>query len=120
MKQIKNRNINGRPKKSITEVRDYFVRARLNITEYYSAKAKASQAGMKLSEYLRATLQNSQVKERLSKEHNHIILMLTTGLNNLNQLTKRAHQVGYFAIDREVKPLLKEFDNIIKRIEYDG
>ncbi len=120
MKQIANRNKNGRPKKPITEVREYFIKVRLNTEEYYSTKAKASQAGMTVSDYIRATLKNSVVKERFGKEHNHLILHLTNALNNLNQLTKRAHQVGYFAVDRELEPLVSNINNTIKQIEYDG
>lgn len=120
MRQIKNRNTNGRPKKPISEVRDYFAKVRLNTEEYYSTKAKARKASMTMSDYIRATLENSVVKERFGKEHNHLILHLTTALNNLNQLTKRAHQAGYFAVDREVNPLINNINNIIKQIEYDG
>ena len=120
MRQIKNRNNNGRPKKPISEVRDYFAKVRLNTNEYYTTKAKASQAGMTMSDYIRATLNNSVVKERFGKEHNRLILHLTTALNNLNQLTKRAHQVGYFAVDSELKPLVSNINNTIKQIEYDG
>ncbi len=116
----KNRNNNGRPKKSIADVRDYFVRVRLNASEYYSTKAKARQAGMKMSEYIRSALNSSVVKERFGKNHNKMILLLTSALNNLNQLTKRAHQAGYFAVDGELKPLIKDIDNTIKKIEYDS
>ena len=59
MKSIKNRNTKGRPKMQTFEVRDYFAKVRLNTEEYYSTKAKASQAGMTMSQYIRATLQNS-------------------------------------------------------------
>ncbi len=120
MKEIRNRNNNGRPKKPIADVRDYFVRVRLNTNEYYTTKAKAQQAGMKMSEYIRSALNSSVVKERFGKNHNRVIILLTTALNNLNQLTKRAHQAGYFAIDGELKPLIKDIDNTIKQIEYDG
>ena len=120
MKTIKNRNENGRPPMSTIEVRDYVVRVRLNTIEYFTTTEKARDAGVSLSQYIRMAITNSVVKQRISKEHNCIILQLTAGLNNLNQLTKRAHQVGYFAVDRELKPVINALENIIKSIENDG
>lgn len=120
MKTIKNRNNNGRPKKPTIEVKDYIVRVRLDMMEYFTLTEKAREAGMSLSHYIRIAINGSVVKQRLSKENNRIILQLTAGLNNLNQLTKKAHQVGYLAVEQELKPVVTGLENTIKQIEYDG
>lgn len=117
MKTIKNPNKNGRPKKPIAELRDYLVSVRLNTAEYYSAKAKATQAGVTLSEYLRLILRKSQVRQRLTPDQNRLILSLTAMGNNLNQLTKRANQAGYLAVGNELQSKISELDNVIKLIE---
>ncbi len=120
MKQIKNRHINGRPTLIEIDKKSYFARVRLTAEDYFLVKAKAREAGMNMSEYIRSALQKSEVRQRLSPEHNRLILSLTVMGNNLNQLAKRANQVGYLAVDLRVKKMINDLDEVIKMIENDG
>ncbi len=117
MKQIKNRNNRGRPTINEVERKSYFARVRLSTEEYYLVRAKAREAAMNMSEYIRVTLRNSEVKQRLTPEQNRLILGLVGMGNNINQLAKRANQVGYLSVDRELITKVAEIDKVIKLIE---
>ena len=116
----KNRNNNGRPKLPMSENKNYKVTVKFATAEYYSLKSKTRQAGMTISEFIRLAIQNCSVKERLNPSHIKHISQLSGMANNLNQIAKRANQAGYVAVRYEHNSLIKEIDNMIKTIEYDG
>lgn len=120
MKQIINRNNNGRPKLSEIDKKSYFARVRLSTEEYYLIRAKAREADMNMSEYIRSALGSSEVRQRLTLDQHRLILALIGMGNNLNQLAKKANQAGYPTVSGELKLKIKEFDNVIKQIENDG
>lgn len=120
MRTIKNRNVNGRPKLSATEKKGYKVTVKFATAEYYSLKAKAKEAGMTISLFVRNALQQCEVRQRLSAAHLKHILQLTGMANNLNQIAKKANTYGYLAAEAESETLAKEIDNVIKSIENDG
>lgn len=120
MRTIKNRNINGRPKLSATKKKRYKVTVKFATEEYYSLKAKAKETGMTISLLVRSTLQQCEVKQRLSATHLKYILQLTGMANNLNQIAKQANTYGYPAVGAESETLAKEIDYIIKLIENDS
>ena len=120
MRTIKNRNVNGRPKKSATEKKRYKVTVKFATAEYYSLKAKAKEAGMNLSQIIRNAIQNCAIKERLKPSHLRHIVQLTGMANNLNQVAKRANAAGYLAAKNESEALAKSIDNIIRQIEDDS
>lgn len=116
MKQIKNRNNKGRPKVGEIDRKSYFARVRLSTEEYYLVRAKAREAAMNMSEYIRVALRNSEVQQRLTPEQNKLILGLVGMGNNLNQLARRANQVGYLSVGIEINAKIAELDRIIKLI----
>ena len=119
MRTIKNRNENGRPPLPSIEKKSYRVTVKLAPPEYYLLKGKAMSAGVNLSEMIRQSIESCNIKERLNKEHTRLILQLTAMGNNLNQLTKRAHQEGVLRVKTECEGLANDMDNLIKLIEYD-
>lgn len=119
MKQIKNRNNNGRPKVATMVKRSYPITVKFNPSEYYALRATAASAGHNLSEMIRQSLTSCTVKERLSKEHTDLILQLAAMGNNLNQLAKKANQGGIYGLQYECERLANEMDNIIKQIVND-
>ncbi|MFI3320110.1 MAG: plasmid mobilization relaxosome protein MobC [Rikenellaceae bacterium] len=119
MKQIKNRNNNGRPKVATMEKKSYRVTVKLSPPEYYALRGKASKAGCNMSEMIRQSIENCTVKERLCKEHTNHILHLTAMGNNLNQLAKKANQAGMFGLQSECERLLNGIDEGIKFIAND-
>lgn len=120
MRTIKNRNVNGRPKLSATDKKGYKVTVKFATAEYYSLKAKAKEAGMTISLFVRNALQQCEVRQRLSDTHLKHILQLTGMANNLNQIAKKANIHGYSAAGTESEILAEEIDNVIKSIENDG
>ncbi len=116
MKQIKNRNNKGRPTISEVDRKSYFARVRLSTEEYYLVRAKAREAAMTMSEYIRTMLRNSEVRQRLTPDQNKLILALVGMGNNLNQLAKRANQVGYTSVSGEINVKISEIDKVIKLI----
>lgn len=120
MRIIRNRNVNGRPKKSATEKMAKKVTIKFSVVEYYLLSNKAKEAGVNLSVFIRSALQNCTVRERLKASHLSLIHKLTGMANNLNQIAKRANSAGYIAAKSESETLAKSIDNIIKSIEYDS
>ena len=66
MKTIKNRNIGGRPPKAPAEKKGYKITIKMDTEEYYALKAKARDAGINRSEFIRLCIRSSVVKQRLS------------------------------------------------------
>lgn len=120
MKTIKNRNENGRPKLASTEVRKHRIEVRFSTVEYYALKSKAKATRLTISDFIRTSLRNSTIKERLTATHLQLITKLTGMANNLNQIAKKANQAGYVAVKAESETLAKSIDNVIKSIENDG
>lgn len=120
MRVIKNRNVNGRPKKSTLESINKRVSFKLRLIEYKALYYNAAAANITVSELIRSALRNCTIKERLSATHLKLITQLTGMANNLNQIAKRANQAGYIVAKNESETLAKSIDNVIKSIENDG
>lgn len=86
----------ARPKKQPSEkLSRRLPHIRCTESEYASIQAKASQAGMTLSSYVRQAALSGQVVVKESTEDELLWQVRKIG-TNLNQLTKRAHQTGVF------------------------
>lgn len=116
----KNRNNDGRPKLPLTEKKGYKVTVKFATAEYYSLKAKAKEAGMNLSLFIRNALQGAEVRERFSAEHLRYILQLTGMANNLNQIARKANAGGYTNARSEYLHLAMRIDNLLTTMENDG
>jgi hypothetical protein len=86
------RHCGGRPKKVIK--RESATGVRFTKAEYFVIKQKALKAGMRITNYIREMSLNGNVTARTSEEERHFIRQLIGISNNLNQLTKKAHQEG--------------------------
>ena len=116
MKNIKNRNRNGRPTKRIAEKKRYKISLKMATEEYYSLKSKARLAGISLSEYIRSVIRKSVVKQRLSPEHLNYIRQLSGMANNINQIARKANAAGYAETHRDNKNMIDRLDNILEKI----
>lgn len=90
----------GRPKSRVR--RETHVKVRLTATEHFMIGSKAKDAGMRLSDWIRAAARNAKVVAWLKPEDLQIMRMLSGLANNLNQLTKLAHISGILTIARKV------------------
>ena len=73
-------------------------------------------AGKKPSHFLRELLLHGKVVAARTQEDRQQIRMLEGGCNNLNQLTKMAHQQGFSLLKGKIMDLLDEFNKIIGKI----
>lgn len=87
--------------------------------EYYTLKAKARDAGINRSEFIRLCIRSSVVKQRLTVELMGHIRQLSGMANNMNQLAHRANAAGYSDVHRQCLSLNERLDNVIKTIEDD-
>lgn len=116
----KNRNNKGRPELPPTEKKNYKVTVKFATVEYYSLKAKAKEAGMNLSLFIRSALQGSEVRQRFTCEHLGNILQLTGMANNLNQIARKANTAGYANARSEYLNLAMKIDNLLNTMPNDG
>jgi hypothetical protein len=107
----------GRPKVRIR--RETHVKVRLTATERFLIAAKAKDASMRLSDWIRAAARAAKVVARLKPEDLQIMRMLTGMANNLNQLTKLAHRDGILTIAIKCGNLLIEIDQALKYFNSD-
>ena len=102
----------GAPKKKVRREMD--IRIRLTATEKFLIENKAKAAGMRASNWIRASAKTAKVVPRLTVEELGILRMLAGLANNLNQLTKLAHQQGILSVALKCRDILVEIDNALK------
>jgi hypothetical protein len=111
------KNKGGAPKKRVR--RELIIRVRMTATERFQIDTKAKDAGMRSSSWLRAAAKSAKVVPRLTADERRILWMLAELANNLNQLTKLAHQLGLLTVARQCHEVLKQIDNTLKHINSD-
>lgn len=108
------KNKGGGPKKKIR--RELIMRIRMTATERFYIDSKARGAGMRLSSWIRAAAKSAKIVPRLTNEERRILWMLAELANNLNQLTKLAHQLGLLTVARDCSKILNEIDVTLKHL----
>jgi hypothetical protein len=108
------KNKGGGPKKRVR--RDLIMRIRMTATERFYIDSKAKTAGMRLSSWIRAAAKSAKIVPRLTNEERRILWMLAELANNLNQLTKLAHQLGLLTVARDCSKILNEIDVTLKHL----
>ena len=101
----------GRPKVRVR--RETHVKVRLTATERFMIAGRAKDAGMRISDWIRAAAKAANVVARLKPEDLQIMRMLAGLANNLNQLTKLAHKDGILTIAIKCGNLLIEIDQAL-------
>jgi len=117
VKTEKTKHKGGRPKVKVR--RETHVKVRLTATERFMISARAKDAGMRLSDWIRAAAKAAKVVARLKPEDLQIMRMLAGLANNLNQLTKLAHRDGILTIAIKCGNLLIEIDHALKYFNSD-
>jgi hypothetical protein len=102
----------GRPEKVIKK--DAILVVRMTETERMLIVGKAKEAGMKPAEWFRKAAKTAKVIARFKPEDAAVLRMLTGMANNLNQLTKLAHQEGLLSVQRKCRELISEIDETLK------
>jgi hypothetical protein len=108
------KNKGGAPKKRVR--REIIIRIRMTATERFYIDHKAKAAGMRSSSWIRAAAKSAKVVPRLTNDERRILWMLAELANNLNQLTKLAHQLGLLTVARDCSKILNEIDITLKHL----
>jgi hypothetical protein len=116
-KTAKPKHKGGRPTASIK--RESHAKIRLTATERILYNGRAKDAGMSLSDFVRAAVKSARVIARLSVEDMKIMRMMTGLANNLNQLTRLAHRDGLLSVARKCSEVLNEIDQALKYFNND-
>jgi hypothetical protein len=116
----KRRNRGGRPKKEAAEKLKYKVAIFLATKDYYALKAKAKAAKLRIGEVARRAVTGCRITPHFTPEQAAGIRNLAGMGNNLNQLTKLAHQAGYAANASETMRVVGEISKTLKVIRDDG
>jgi hypothetical protein len=111
------KNKGGAPKKRVR--RELIIRIRMSATERFQIDTKAKDAGMRSSSWIREAARSAKIIPRLTADERRILWMLAELANNLNQLTKLAHQLGLLRVIRNCEQLLKQIDDTLKLIHKD-
>lgn len=119
MRTIKNRNTGGRPAKEPAEKKGYKITVKMAIDEYGSLKAKALEANINQSEYIRQCIQASIVRQRITPELVNYIRQLSGMANNINQIAHKANAAGYPVVHKHCLYMNERLDNLISKIEDD-
>lgn len=104
----------GRPLKEETKL-TRSINLKLTEDDYALLKEKAEKLGMKATQYAREMALEGRVKSRFTIEELALMRKLSGMANNLNQITKLAHQRGLY----KVTEVLIEIIDKIKSLFHD-
>ena len=105
----------GRPTKAVKKE----VRACVRFTrqEYNIVQEKATQAGVKVSEFIRLIAIRAEVKPRLTPEEIHAVRQLIGMSVNMNQVAKISHREGLFEAMRYFEGYRNLIDDLLKNLK---
>ena len=107
----------GRPKQPVK--RETVTGVRFSKVEYFLVKRKAEKAGLGITVYIREMALNGQAIERMSEEDRQIVRQFVGISNNLNQLTKKAHQEGLLTAVMLFEKYRNKFDEFLEKMQND-
>ena len=109
-------NPNGRPPKKLSERKAYRANVKMSTEEYYTLKSKAKESGVTISEYIRLSISNTVINQRLTPEHCDLIRKVAGLANNFNQVTRALNTVGYIDARQEYLFLADKIDTLLNQI----
>ena len=80
----------GRPAKSRIDKQNRVVSTKLTELQFYAIRKRATEAGLRVSEYVRQAVVSAEVTPRLNRQDADTIRKLAGEANNINQLAHRA------------------------------
>jgi uncharacterized protein YmfQ (DUF2313 family) len=105
----------GRPKMPVKK--ESATGVRFTKSEYFIIKHKAQKAGLKVSAYIRSMAIYGKVMQRLNEEERQFVRQLVGISNNLNQLTKKAHQAGIQTIKINLEQYTNTIDELLLQLK---
>ena len=118
MKRIQDKP-GGRPAKKRTEKQKKVVSTKLTELQYYAVRKRASEAGLRVSEYMRQAVVSAEITPRLNRQDTDILRKLAGEANNINQLAHRANAGGFAKVAVELVKLKNRIVEIISHLSDD-
>jgi hypothetical protein len=116
----KQRKKGGRPKKGAAEKLKYKVSFMLPTGDYLALKATAKAAKLPRAEVVRRAVTGCRIVARFTPEQVGWMRNLVGMGNNMNQLTKLAHQSGYAENAAQNRRVAGEISRTLKHFRDDG
>ncbi|MFY7936496.1 MAG: plasmid mobilization protein [Flavobacterium sp.] len=113
----KERKKGGRPKVN-REKLEMILQCRMTRTEYEKVLSDAQKVNLKPSELGRQYITKGFVTNLFSEEEQQEKKQLIGIRNNLNQLVKLAHSMGFRSQVLAIDKMLNEIDSILERYKY--
>lgn len=107
----------GRPKKPVKK--ETVTGVRFSKVEYFLVKHKAEKAGLGITVYIRQMALTGQVISKMSEEDRQSVRQFVGVSNNLNQLTKMAHQQGLLTAILLFEKYRNQFDEFLQKMRDD-
>ena len=97
----------------------YTITLRLSYDQFAWLGALCSRSQQPQSAVIRSLIESGTVRERITKEHIHIIRQLIGESTNLNQLAKQANTYGFFAVAERCEEMAQRINQLIKQLKDD-
>lgn len=112
MKDTKNKG--GRP--ALENKKRFRINVRFDETEHKKVLQNAETAGMSKSEWVRKSAILRRIVARFTQEQIKALRVITGASNNLNQLTKKAHQTGLLDVATECRHTISHINHCIDKL----
>ena len=109
----------GRPAKSRIDKQNRVVSTKLTELQFYAIRKRATEAGLRVSEYVRQAVVSAEVTPRLNRQDADTIRKLAGEANNINQLAHRANAGGFALVAVELVKLKNRIVEIINQLSDD-
>ena len=109
----------GRPTVAETRRLSKAVTVKFSKKDYEMLMDRSRKAHLHLAEYIRTSVLHSEVRQPPTEASARDYHALVGMANNLNQLTKMAHQDGIFYLYSPLDSLLSEITNVIRTYRQD-
>lgn len=113
MNNQKNIKPRGRPQAGSLRKLSKSVTVKFSKIDYDRLCHRSRQANRSLAEFLRESAFNAQIVAKHSTEETTVMRNLVGMANNLNQLTKLSHQMGFYRTKNAVMELLGKLKRIM-------
>lgn len=80
------------------EIRNVIKNFRFSKNEIEKIKCKANKSGMDLSKYIRNRALEYEIREKPDKEFYEVMKQMRSISNNLNQISMKAHTLGFIDV----------------------
>lgn len=108
------KNKGGRP--ALENKKRFRINVRFDETEHKKVLQNAETAGMSKSEWVRRSAIMRKIVPRFTEEQIKAFRAITGASNNLNQLTKKAHQTGLLDVATECRNTISHINHCIDKL----